>query len=291
MIKSMTGFGRATSNIDNRTFTVEVKSVNSKSLDLNLRLPTRYREKEQEIKNEIGKELERGKIDVSCFIESSETAKNLSVNKELVKAYYKELKEVDEDLKLKTPDFLSLIMRMPEVMTSEQVKEIEESEWLSVSETIKSALISFNEFRSTEGATLQKELSDRINNIETLLKEIEIQEPQRIDQIRNRLQKNITEFIPSVELDKNRLEQEMIYFIEKLDITEEKVRLRSHCTYFKQTMNESISNGRKLGFITQEIGREINTIGSKANDAVIQRCVVQMKDELEKVKEQVLNIL
>jgi uncharacterized protein (TIGR00255 family) len=286
----MTGFGKATFDINNRIINVEVRSVNSKSFDLNMRISSRYRDNEALFRSEISKECERGKIDVAIYADG-ESSKTYSINKELIKTYSDELKSINNEFQLNATDYLSMIMRIPEIITTESKQEIEGEEAKAVEETLKNALKAFNKFRTTEGGALQKELSDRIFNIEALLKDIEVHEPVRIKSIREKLEKTLSELINPADVDKNRLEQELIFYIEKLDITEEKVRLRSHCKFFIDTMSESTANGRKLGFIGQEIGREINTIGSKANDANIQKLVVQMKDELEKIKEQVLNVL
>jgi uncharacterized protein (TIGR00255 family) len=291
MIKSMTGFGKATGRHNNRQLTAEIKSVNSKGLDFSLKLPSRFRDKEQELKTELARYIERGKVDLYLQFENVETSKTVSVNRELAKAYYGELKSLDAELGLNTGDLLPLVLKMPDVLTSESVSEVDEDEWKEIISLCRQAAESFNEFRIAEGKNLRKDLEMRIGIIEQHLLEIEKLEPRRTLSIRERLSKSISELAGSVEADQNRLEQELVYYIEKLDITEEKVRLRSHCEYFVNTMEEETSNGRKLGFIAQEVGREINTIGSKANDAGIQRYVVQMKDELEKIKEQVLNVL
>jgi uncharacterized protein (TIGR00255 family) len=286
----MTGFGNAVAETGTKTITVEIKSVNSKFFDLSLRLPLAYKDKDLELRSELAKELERGKVDVSFVVDSPETLKKVSVNAPLIKAYYAELKSIDNELQLGTTDYLGLILRMPEVLNADKMTADEE-EWKQLRNTLDKALKAFQSFRKTEGESIEKDMKERIKQIETRLKEIEKLEPERIASLRKKLSVSLEEFISSNNIDRNRFEQELIFYIEKLDISEEKVRLRSHCDYFLKTMNEAASNGKKLAFITQEIGREINTIGSKANDAGIQKFVVEMKDELEKIKEQILNVL
>lgn len=291
MIKSMTGFGKSTAEYAGKKITIELRSLNSKSLDLNLRLPYLYRNKEADLRSELSKQVERGKLDVTFFIEQTQEIASASINKPLAKKYYKELQLLAKELNEKNTDVFSLLLKMPDVFKSEkETQELDEKEWKLVKKTFENALESFQKFRSDEGKTLAQELKKRIENIDTLLKKIADTDPARVKNIRNRIEKNVGEFIDAEKIDKNRLEQELIYYIEKLDITEEKLRLKTHLDYFLKTMKEQ-SGGRKLGFITQEIGREINTIGSKANNADIQKMVVQMKDELEKIKEQLLNVL
>ncbi len=290
MIRSMTGFGNAVAESGNKTITVEIKSVNSKFFDLSLRLPMSYKDKDLELRSELAKELERGKVDVSFVIDSPDTLKKVSINTSLVKAYHEELKVLSNDLKLNTTDYLGLILRMPEVLNADKTVGDEE-EWKQLKNTLEKALKAFQSFRKKEGESIEKDMKERIKQIEIRLKDIEKLEPERISGLRKKLSGSLEEFISSNNIDRNRFEQELIFYIEKLDISEEKVRLRSHCEYFLKTMSEAASNGKKLAFITQEIGREINTIGSKANDAGIQKFVVEMKDELEKVKEQILNVL
>jgi uncharacterized protein (TIGR00255 family) len=287
----MTGFGKAVSELKDKTISVEIRSLNSKYLDLSLRLPAQYRQYESGIRSEVNRTAERGKIEVSVSVSYRDASlKTYSINKAIAKAYCDELKKLNEELKLKDPDYLSLVMRMPDIMVSER-SDADEKEWEEVLETFNQAAREFDRFRSDEGRNLEKDMKQRVENIESLLGEIEKQEPVRTAAIRSKLEKGVREVIGADKIDQNRFEQELIFYIEKLDITEEKVRLKSHCDYFIITMKESASAGRKLGFITQEIGREINTIGSKANDAVMQKAVVQMKDELEKMKEQLNNVL
>ncbi len=291
MIKSMTGFGKSVTEIPGKKITVEIRSLNSKSLDLNLRLPYPYKEKELELRGELSKQIERGKLDVTVFTESTQESLPIVINKNLAKKYYFELKELSRDLESDDKNLLSLVLKMPEVLKSEkETLELDKNEWTLVKNTINKAIETFQQFRSDEGKVLEKEFKIRISIIEKLLKDIVNNDAKRVKNIRSRIEKNLEELIDKEKIDKNRLEQELIYYIEKLDITEEKLRLKTHLDYFLKTMQEP-SGGRKLGFISQEIGREINTIGSKANDATIQKFVVEMKDELEKIKEQLLNVL
>jgi uncharacterized protein (TIGR00255 family) len=290
-MKSMTGFGKATSEIPGKKVTVEVRSLNSKQLDLNLRLPYLYKEKELELRADISKQIERGKVDISVFTESTLDILPVSINKKLAKTYYNELKSLSEELDEVNPNLLALIVKMPDVMKAErEIVELDEEEWTQVKTTVDKAIEAFQKFRSDEGSTLSNEFSNRIGLIDKLLAEVIIMDAPRVENIRTRIKNSLAEAIEKEKIDQNRFEQELIYYIEKLDITEEKLRLKTHIDYFINTMNEP-SSGRKLGFITQEIGREINTIGSKANDATVQKLVVQMKDELEKIKEQLLNVL
>jgi uncharacterized protein (TIGR00255 family) len=295
MIKSMTGFGKATLEMGSRKFTVEIKSLNSKQLDINTRIAGPYREKELEIRAELGRTLERGKIDFSISIDNNGDGSGLVINKPLIRNYYNQLRELA--IELNEPESLALlpvITRMPDVLKTER-EELDENEWQAVNSTIKEALKQINSFRLQEGLLLEKDMINRIAIILSLLVEVEPFEKQRIVFLRERMMRNQAEYrevnANLEKFDENRFEQELFYFLEKLDITEEKVRLRQHCNYFTETLADPASNGRKLGFILQEIGREINTLGSKANDADMQKLVVQMKDELEKIKEQILNIL
>ncbi len=290
-MKSMTGFGKAVSEIPGKKVTVEVRSLNSKQLDLNLRLPYLYKEKELELRAEISKQIERGKVDITIFTESTNETMPIALNKALAKAYYNELKSLSEELNEGSHNLLSLIVKMPDVMKAErEVVELDDTEWQQVRATVDLAIQEFQKFRGDEGRTLSAEFISRIGIIDTLLAEVIIMDAPRVENIKTRIRNNIAEAVEKEKIDQNRFEQELIYYIEKLDITEEKLRLKTHIDYFMNTMKEP-GSGRKLGFITQEIGREINTIGSKANDASVQKLVVQMKDELEKVKEQLLNVL
>lgn len=287
----MTGFGKSVTEIPGKKITVEVRSLNSKSLDLNLRIPYIYKEKELELRSEVSKQIERGKIDLTVFTESTQESLPVAINKTLAKTYYKELKGLSEELNENSGNLLALVLKMPEVMKAEkEVTALDEAEWKQVKLSVDKAIEAFQGFRSDEGKILEKEFQTRIGIIATLLEEVLSSDAARIENIRTRIKNNIAELVEKEKIDENRFEQELIYYIEKLDITEEKLRLKTHLDYFTKTMQEP-SCGRKLGFISQEIGREINTIGSKANDSTVQKLVVQMKDELEKIKEQLLNVL
>jgi uncharacterized protein (TIGR00255 family) len=281
----MTGFGKASMQLPNKKVTVEIKSLNSKGLDLNVRMPSAFREMELSLRNRVAQKLERGKIDLSIFVEVTGEETSSKVNVPIVKAYINQLKEVvDGDL----TELLKMAVRMPDALKTER-EEIDEKDWAQIEEVIEQALVNINSFRVTEGIALEKEFLVRISNIMSLMKQTVAYDSERIENVKNRLQNAINEL--QVNVDENRFEQELIYYLEKMDITEEKVRLENHLNYFMETLAGNEANGRKLGFITQEMGREINTMGSKANHAQMQKLVVQMKDELEKIKEQVLNIL
>lgn len=286
MILSMTGFGKSSLQLATKKITVEVKSLNSKGLDLNVRMPSNYREMELGVRNQIASKLERGKIDFSIFIESTAVLTSSKVNLPVVKAYIEQLREVypaaDET------ELLKMAIRMPDTMKVER-EEINLEEWAEIQNVIQESLANILNFRSNEGASLEKEFQFRIANIKQYMNEALALDTERILAIKDRLKTAINELKASV--DENRFEQELIYYLEKLDITEEKVRLTNHLDYFLETLNGNEANGRKLGFITQEMGREINTMGSKANHSQMQKLVVMMKDELEKIKEQVLNVL
>lgn len=286
-MKSMTGFGKSTGELPNKKITVEIKSLNSRQFDLNLRIPGLYREKESELRSELSKQTERGKIDFGIFSEYTGEANVVSINKPLAKGYYNELKKLSSELNEPAKDILSLIMKMPDVLKSDR-QELDKKEWEQVRKLIDEAIKDFQKFRDDEGTVLKKEFINRINLINKLLEDVIKLDEERIPLLREKLNKGVNEL--KEKIDQNRFEQELIYYIEKLDISEERLRLKTHLDYFLKTMTET-SSGRKLGFISQEIGREINTIGSKANDAGIQKLVVQMKDELEKIKEQLLNVL
>jgi len=287
----MTGFGKAIAEYKEKKLCIEIRTLNSKQLDLNLRTNHLYKDKESEIRSVISKELERGKIDVAIYFENNEDTSNHKINKKLLLKYYKELKSISAEAKNESSsDMFALAMRMPDVLTSGE-DELTEKEWKIFLTTLNNTLKQVNVFRLHEGEILGSDIKKRINIILQLLKKIEPFEKKRLDIIRKKIKNNLEELIGNDKADKNRFEEELIYYLEKIDITEEKTRLKKHCDYFIDTMKQAEANGRKLGFITQEIGREINTIGSKANDADMQQFVVQMKDELEKVKEQLLNIL
>ena len=293
MIKSMTGFGKSEGIVGTKKISIEIRSLNSKFFDCNMRMPSIYREKEMEVRSLLAKEVSRGKCDFSISYEALEGEQNFQVNRALLKTYHSELGGVIEDLKLEGVDsseLLSTLMRMPDVMRSEKAKLTDE-EWKGISSLIKEALKNFQKFRIEEGKSLENELGNRIQEIKDLHALVPQFEDERVEIVRERINKNIEEVIEKDNIDQNRLEQEMIYYIEKYDVTEEKVRLSAHCEHFIDTMTKESTQGKKLGFITQEIGREINTLGSKANHAEMQKVVVQMKDALEKIKEQSLNVL
>jgi len=287
MILSMTGFGKAETNAHNKKFTVEIKSLNSKQIDMNVRLPSSYRDKELNIRKLLSTELSRGKIDCSLFIEYTGTEKTANINAEVVKKYYHDLKNIAKELN-NNDELMSTIMRMPEVMKVEK-EEIDPQEWETIESLIQQASNALTQFRKDEGQSLAQDFILRIENIRSLMHCIEKEEHQRVANIKEHIVEKLGELKSDV--DENRLEQELIYYLEKLDVTEEIVRLSNHLNYFLETMNSDISEGKKLAFICQEIGREINTIGSKSNNAEMQQQVVQMKDELEKIKEQILNVL
>jgi uncharacterized protein (TIGR00255 family) len=289
MIKSMTGFGKATVELPGKKITVEVKSLNSKQLDASIKMPSAYKDKELEIRSEITKILERGKIDFYLNVEISGDQSNYTINKPLVIHYYNELKALSEEIG-ETLELLPLALKMPDVLKTVR-EDIDEDEWNHVLIAVDDALNQADYFRIEEGTLLAKDFEYRIGLIRQYSIDVIPFEKARIPQVRERLMRDIADLSDSSKFDPNRIEQELIYYIEKLDITEEKVRLAKHIDYFLATIKEDGSQGKKLGFITQELGREINTMGSKANDADIQKLVVQMKDELEKIKEQLMNIL
>ncbi len=289
MLKSMTGFGKATKEFLNKTVNVEIRSLNSKNADISLRLSSVYRDKEHELKSEVAKLLERGKIDLSVYVETKEQETPVEINMSLAKAYHAKLKELAVELNEPTTNLLTQVLKMPEVMKSER-KEPNEQDWKDIYEVILSAINGLNKFREDEGKSIEKDFETRIGIIAHSLEKIKEHDASRIQTIRDRIKKNLEEVVGSDKIDNNRFEQELIYYIEKLDINEEKVRLKTHLDYFIKTMHEP-AGGRKLNFIGQEIGREVNTIGSKANDAEMQKLVVLMKDELEKIKEQTNNVL
>jgi uncharacterized protein (TIGR00255 family) len=288
----MTGFGKATLELENKKISIEIKSLNSKQLDINTRIPNLYKEKDMVIRNEIKSKLERGKVELSIFIESVGTDKETKINKPIVEAYYKQLQELAENLgvSIDNEPILQTILKLPDALKVEY-QELNEEEWNLIFEGFKTALSEIINFRRQEGEALQEDIFARIGKIETLLAEVPQYEKERIATVKARINDNLRDFVEKQNVDKNRFEQEIIYYLEKLDVTEEKVRLANHCKYFIETSKLGNSEGKKLGFIAQEIGREINTLGSKANHTNIQKIVIQMKDELEKIKEQLLNVL
>ena len=292
MIQSMTGFGKATVAYKEKKINVEVKSLNSKTLDLSTRIAPLYREKEMEIRQFIAKNLERGKIDFSIWIEKDVVADATPINMALVENYYQQIKKISEQTGIPEPtDWYATLLRMPDVTAKTDIEELAEEEWNAARKAIEEAVNHLIAFRRQEGAALQKKFTEKVDNIQALLTSIEPYEKTRVEKIKANIINGLQQ-IPNVDYDKNRLEQELIYYIEKLDISEEKQRLSNHLKYIRETMNEEGHGvGKKLGFIAQEMGREINTTGSKSNQAEMQNIVVKMKDELEQIKEQVLNAL
>ena len=290
MIKSMTGFGKGEAVYGDKKFRVELRSLNSKQLDLSIKLPGKYRAAEAEVRNIITRELQRGKVDCFISVESAVAETSAHINTEAFKAYADELRRACAEVSLKVDDsaLVQSLLRLPDVVTTEE-REVSAEEVATIVEAAKSAAAELNAFRVQEGRILIVDLLKRIDLIEKYRHEVEPFESARVDTIKNRIRENIEKL--QLEVDNNRLEQEMIFYIEKLDITEEKVRLDNHCRYFREVAAEEEAAGRKLGFIAQELGREIHTMGSQSNEANMQRLVVKMKDELEKIKEQVLNIL
>ena len=287
----MTGYGKSVVTYNKKKIHVEIKSLNSKALDLSTRITPLYREKEMEIRQIVTAKLLRGKVDFAVWIEKEASADATPVNAALVANYYRQISDIAEKTGIPAPaDWLSLLLRMPDVMTRTETEELTDEEWAVARGAVEEAVDRLVEFRTQEGAALQKKFGEKIDNIERLLHSIEPWEKARVEKIRTRIVDGLKS-IPDVEYDKNRLEQELIYYIEKLDISEEKQRLANHLKYFRETMEEQAGQGKKLGFIAQEMGREINTTGSKSNQAEMQNIVVKMKDELEQIKEQVLNAL
>ncbi|WP_299608872.1 YicC/YloC family endoribonuclease [uncultured Aquimarina sp.] len=286
MIKSMTGFGKSILQLPTKKITIEVKSLNSKNLDLNARIPSQYREKELEMRKTIAKTLVRGKVDFSLYVEVTGEENSTKINKDILMDYVKQLESIHNPGD--RLEIIKMAVRMPDALKTERA-EIDEEEFVAITKGLNDALDAIESYRNDEGKALEKDFKIRIENIGALLQKVIKIDPERMESVRERLHKAVSELKEQV--DENRFEQELVYYLEKFDITEEKVRLANHLEYFTTTINTKDSNGKKLGFITQEIGREINTIGSKSNYAPMQQLVVQMKDELEKIKEQLLNIL
>ena len=290
MIQSMTGYGKTVVAYNGKKINVEVKSLNSKQLDLTTRIAPLYREKEMEVRQMISERVVRGKVEFSLWIEKDATTDAAPVNTALMQQYYEQLKAFADQNKMQDVDWVSTLVRMPDVLTKTEVEELTDDEWTAVRQGVVEALQHLVDFRTQEGAALEKKFAEKVDNIERLMKSIEPYEKSRVEKIRQRIVEGLKQ-IPEAEYDKNRLEQELIYYIEKLDISEEKQRLANHLKYFRETMTDQPGQGKKLGFIAQEMGREINTTGSKSNQAEMQNIVVMMKDELEQIKEQVLNAL
>lgn len=291
MIQSMTGFGKATIEYANKKIVVEIKSLNSKQLDISTRISGLYREKDIEVRNELSQKLERGKIDLSLYIDNSGKESSTQINQSLMESYLTQIKNTANNLGIKEPEnWFEILLRLPDVLKTETA-ELDENEWLTIRETLANAISQVKAFRVQEGKSLEAVFVDKINHIGELLDQIAPFETERVEKIKTRLEDNLQSLSDKIDYDKNRLEQELIYYIEKLDVNEEKVRLRTHLNYFIETMKHEKSPGKKLGFIAQEIGREVNTLGSKSNHSEMQKIVVLMKDDLEQIKEQVLNVL
>lgn len=292
MIQSMTGYGKATVELPDKKIIVEIKSLNSKAMDLSTRIAPLYREKEMEIRNELSKVLERGKVDFALWIEKKDTEQTATpINQKLIETYYSRIREIAAATGIPEPaDWFYTLLRMPDVMTKNEVQELGDEEWAAVRAAVEEAIRHLVDFRKQEGVALEKKFREKIANITRLLETVEPYEKERVAKIKERIM-DALEKVLSVDYDKNRLEQELIYYIEKLDVNEEKQRLSNHLKYFIDTLENGSGQGKKLGFIAQEMGREINTLGSKSNHAEMQNIVVQMKDELEQIKEQVLNVM
>jgi len=291
MVQSMTGFGKATGEFNGRKIVVEIKSLNSKQLDISTRIAGLYREKDIEIRNEVSQQLERGKIDLALYIENTGKESITQINQTIVESYYNQIKAIADNTGIDIPsNWFEILMRLPDVLKTESV-ELDEDEWQEVKKILSAAIEQIIIFRKQEGKSLEQVFRTKIANIDRLLLDIVPFESERIDKIRTKLEDNLQNIADKFDYDQNRLEQELIYYIEKLDVNEEKIRLKTHLDYFIETMDKENTPGKKLGFITQEIGREINTLGSKSNHGEMQKIVVLMKDELEQIKEQVLNVL
>lgn len=291
MIRSMTGFGKTEFELGNKKYTLEIKSLNSKQLDINTRIPALYRQKDIEIRRLMSEMLTRGKVDFALYLDNLGSESTTKINVAIIKDYYRQLSEVHQELGLEVNEtIMHSIMRLPDTVKM-TYEELDESEWLVVRENLIKTLDELNRFRDQEGLALKADIVANIANILDLLNQVAPFETQRMENVKTKIRESLDALQLNGNVDKNRFEQELIYYMEKLDINEEKVRLANHCSYFTETMDEDEPSGRKLGFIAQEIGREINTLGSKANESNLQRIVVQMKDNLEKIKEQVLNVL
>lgn len=291
MVQSMTGFGKATCEYGNKKIVVEIKSLNSKQLDVSTRISGLYREKDIEIRNELSQQLERGKIEFALYVDNSGKESVAQINQSVVESYYQQIKQLSVNLGIDVPaNWFEVLLRLPDTMKTETI-EVEDEEWLEIRKTIALAIAQLKEFRTQEGKSLENVFVSKINHIAELLDEVAPYEQERVEKIKMRLEENLQALSDKIDYDKNRLEQELIFYIEKLDVNEEKVRLKNHLNYFIETMNHENSPGKKLGFIAQEIGREVNTLGSKSNHSEMQKIVVLMKDDLEQIKEQVLNVL
>ena len=291
MIQSMTGYGKSTAVVKGKKIHVEIKSLNSKALDLSARIVPLYREKEMEIRAMISRTLERGKVDFTIWVEKDDTQTATPINGVILDNYYQQIKQISEERHIPLPaDWFATLLRLPDVMTRTEVEELDEEEWTAVRTAIEEAIGKLVDFRKQEGAALEKKFREKIANIALLLEKITPYEKERVEKVKERITDALEKTL-NTDYDKNRLEQELIYYIEKLDVNEEKQRLTNHLKYFISTLESGNGQGKKLGFIAQEMGREINTLGSKSNHAEMQKIVVQMKDELEQIKEQVLNVM
>ncbi len=287
----MTGFGKATCEYNNKKIVVEIKSLNSKQLDISTRISGNYRDKDIEIRNEISQQLERGKIDFVMYIDNSGKESGTTFNQTVIESYYQQILQMSENMGISKPEnWFEVLLRLPDAMKTETI-ELDENEWLEIRKAISEAIDQLKSFRIKEGKSLENVFIEKIGRIDQLLYDIEPFEQERVEKIKTRLEENLQNLSDKIDYDKNRLEQELIFYIEKLDVNEEKVRLRTHLNYFIETLQHEKSPGKKLGFIAQEIGREVNTLGSKSNHSDMQKIVVLMKDELEQIKEQVLNVL
>jgi len=291
MVQSMTGFGKATCEYGNKKIVVEIKSLNSKQLDLSTRISGLYREKDIELRTELSQQLERGKIDFALYVDNSGKESVSQINQAVLMAYYEQIKQISNNLNIDVPaNWFDVLLRLPDALKTDTV-EMDENEWKEIKIAVGQAIEQLKEFRIQEGKSLENVFITKINRIAELLEQVGQFEGERIDKIKAKLEENLQTISDKISYDKNRLEQELIFYIEKLDVNEEKVRLKTHLDYFIETMNHEKSPGKKLGFIAQEIGREVNTLGSKSNHSEMQKIVVLMKDELEQIKEQVLNVL
>lgn len=291
MILSMTGFGKAVVAFEGKKITAEIKSLNSKQLDLLVKLPQIYREKELELRNEVARVLERGKVELFITTEMTDDTTAVNINVPVLAAYKSQIEKMSQDLLIPLPeDWYATLLRLPEVLKAENGNDVSDEELTALSSAVSQAVNSLMEFRTQEGKRLEAFFREKISNIRNLLSDVEPYEKERVEKIKSRIQESIAK-LEIVDYDRNRFEQEMIYYIEKLDINEEKLRLTNHLDYFLETLENGQGQGKKLGFISQEMGREINTLGSKSNHAEMQRIVVKMKDELEQIKEQVLNVM
>jgi uncharacterized protein (TIGR00255 family) len=292
MILSMTGYGKATAELPDKKINVEIKSLNSKAMDLSVRIAPIYREKEMEIRKEVSEKLERGKVDLLLWIEKKDTAADATpINRNLITEYYRQINEISSSMNIPVPtDWFQTLLKMPDVLTTTETSELTDEEWNTVHQLVVETIDRLIDFRKQEGAALEKKFREKIDNITRLLGSIEPFEKERVEKIKSRIMESLQNNL-NVDYDQNRFEQELIYYIEKLDISEEKQRLSNHLKYFITTIESGHGQGKKLGFISQEMGREINTLGSKSNQAEMQKIVVQMKDELEQIKEQVLNVM